>query len=204
MRGDRGQSTASSRSTSSSRTTSRRSRSRSTSPRRERYGLKPGDVRRASGILLASEEVGDIFRDGKAYDVHVWSTPETRSSLTSIRELPIDTPDGGQVRLDDVADVQHRSRRPNVDRAPGPRRDDRRRGQRERARSRLGGERRRRRARRQSSFPLGYHAEVLGEYEERQARRSALLLFGDRARRSGSSCCCRRRSGAGAWRRCPS
>jgi len=32
-------------------------------------GLKPGDVRRAAATLLAGEEVGDIFREGKAYDV---------------------------------------------------------------------------------------------------------------------------------------
>ena len=44
----------------------------------ERYGLKPGDVRRAAATLVAGEEVGDIFRDGKAYDVQVWSTPESR------------------------------------------------------------------------------------------------------------------------------
>src|SRR5439155_13434860 len=62
-----------------------------------RYGIKPGDVRRASATLMESEEVGDIFWGGRAYDVHVWSTPETRNSLTSIRELSIDTPAAGQV-----------------------------------------------------------------------------------------------------------
>ena len=35
----------------------------------EKYGLKPGDVRRAAATLVAGEEVGDIFRGGKAYDV---------------------------------------------------------------------------------------------------------------------------------------
>src|SRR5439155_13113340 len=70
------------------------------------YGLKPGDVRRASATLMAGEEVGDLFRDGKAYDVNVWSTPATRNSLSSIRDLPIDTPNGGHVRLGDVADVR--------------------------------------------------------------------------------------------------
>ena len=54
--------------------------------RRSSYGLKPGDVRRAAATLVAGEEVGDIFRDGKAYDVQVWSTPETRDSLSDIRE----------------------------------------------------------------------------------------------------------------------
>ena len=40
----------------------------------QRYGLKPGDVRRAAATLMEGEEVGDIFRGGRAYDVHVWST----------------------------------------------------------------------------------------------------------------------------------
>ena len=40
-------------------------------------------------------------------------TPATRESLTSIRELLIDKPDGGQVRLADVADV-HIAPNPNV------------------------------------------------------------------------------------------
>jgi hypothetical protein len=34
--------------------------------------------------------------------MRVWSTPETRPSLISIRELLIDTPGGGHVRLEDV------------------------------------------------------------------------------------------------------
>ena len=71
-----------------------------------RHGLKAGDVRRQASTLIASEEVGDIFRGGRAYDVHVWSTPETRSSVTSVGELPIETPGGGRVRLADVADVR--------------------------------------------------------------------------------------------------
>ena len=39
------------------------------------YGIKPGDVRRAAATIMSGEEVGDIFRDGKTYDVQVWSTP---------------------------------------------------------------------------------------------------------------------------------
>jgi Cu/Ag efflux pump CusA len=69
----------------------------------QRYGLKPGDVRRAAATLVAGEEVGDIFRDGKAYDVVVWSTPETRDSVADIENLRIDTPSGKRVRLAEVA-----------------------------------------------------------------------------------------------------
>jgi Cu/Ag efflux pump CusA len=56
--------------------------------------------------LLSGEEVGDIYRAGKAYDVNVWSTPAVRRSLSDIRALPIDTPNGGQVQLAEVADVR--------------------------------------------------------------------------------------------------
>ncbi len=69
------------------------------------YGIKPGDVRRASARLIAGEEAGDIFREGKAYDVQVWSIPETRRSFTDVQNLLIDTPGGQWVRLSDVADV---------------------------------------------------------------------------------------------------
>ena len=72
----------------------------------ERYGLKPGDVRRAAATLMSGEEVGDIFRDGKAYDVQVWSTPETRNSVTSVQRAADRHAGGGNVRLDDVADVR--------------------------------------------------------------------------------------------------
>ncbi|HEU0041493.1 MAG TPA: efflux RND transporter permease subunit, partial [Jiangellaceae bacterium] len=72
----------------------------------EAFGLKPGDVRRASSTLIAGEEVADLFRGGKAYDIQVWSVPESRASLEDVQALPIDTPAGEQIRLDQVADVK--------------------------------------------------------------------------------------------------
>ena len=41
----------------------------------QRYGVKPGDVRRAAATLVESEEVGDIFRGGRAYDVQCGARP---------------------------------------------------------------------------------------------------------------------------------
>jgi Cu/Ag efflux pump CusA len=70
------------------------------------YGLKPGDVRRASARLVAGEEAGDIHIANRTYDVQVWSTPETRHSLTSLQRLPIDYPGGGAVPMSEVADVR--------------------------------------------------------------------------------------------------
>jgi CzcA family heavy metal efflux pump len=143
----------------------------------ERYGLKPGDVRRAAAVLVSSEEVGDIFRGGRAYDVHVWSTPGTRRSLTDIRNLPIDTPSGGHVRLADVASVRVRPTPNAIHRQDTSRRidiaanvgDDR-------SLSAIADEVKARLAR--VDFPTGYHAELLGEAVEQQGAESRLLIFG--------------------------
>ncbi|HEX5991288.1 MAG TPA: efflux RND transporter permease subunit [Thermomicrobiales bacterium] len=68
-------------------------------------GIKPGDVRRSAAALLSGVEVGSLFDEQKVFEVVVWGAPETRHSLTSINNLLIDTPDGGHVRLGDVAKV---------------------------------------------------------------------------------------------------
>ncbi|HEU5013896.1 MAG TPA: efflux RND transporter permease subunit [Roseiflexaceae bacterium] len=141
----------------------------------QKYGVKPGDVRRASGTLLAGEEVGDIFRDGKAYDVNVWSTPETRNSLSSISNLPIDTANGGHVRLGDVADVRIAPAQSVIYRDNASRRIDVSANVQGRDLSAVMADVNSRLEKVQ--FPLGYHAEVLGEYAERQAAQQRLLIF---------------------------
>ena len=69
-------------------------------------GIKPGDVRRAAATLLAGLTVGNLFEEQKVFEVVVKGTPDTRNSLTSIRNLLVETPDGRHVRLDSVADVR--------------------------------------------------------------------------------------------------
>jgi CzcA family heavy metal efflux pump len=140
-----------------------------------RYGLKPGDVRRAAATLMAGEEVADIFRAGKAYDVQVWSTPKTRQSVTDVRDLPIDTPAGGHVRLGDVARVRVRPTPNLVERDNGSRRIDVGANVRGRDLGSVAREVERRIAGVQ--FPRGYDARVLGEYQERQAAQQRLLVF---------------------------
>jgi CzcA family heavy metal efflux pump len=142
----------------------------------QQYGLKPGDVRRAAAFLLQGEEVGDIFIGGKTYDVNVWSTPQTRHSLSDIQNLLIDTPDGGRVRLADVADIrivpvpnvierEGQSRKIDVSanvkgRDLGSVADD--------VEDTLN----------KIEFPLGYHFEIKGEFAERQAAQRNLLTAG--------------------------
>ena len=141
----------------------------------QRYGLKPGDIRRASATMLASEEVGDIFKGGVAYDVHVWSTPVSRDSITDVQNMLIDTPSGGRVPLEDVADIRlvpvpneiHReSVSRSIDISANVEGRD------------LGSVVRDFEERLEGvDFPTGYHAELLGEFTERQEAQSRLLSY---------------------------
>ena len=70
------------------------------------HGIKPGDVRRAAGILIAGINVGQLFEEQKIFDVVVWGQPELRDSIEDISNLMIPKPDGTLIRLDDVADVR--------------------------------------------------------------------------------------------------
>jgi len=71
----------------------------------EVHGLKSGDIRRSTTTLLSGLEVGSLFEDQKVFQVIVWGTPEIRESLTDIRNLLIETPGNGTVRLEEVASV---------------------------------------------------------------------------------------------------
>ena len=71
-----------------------------------RHQLKPGEIRRAAATLLSGIEVGSLFEDQRVFDVVVWGTPELRSDVSAVSELPILTPSGRVVSLGDVADVE--------------------------------------------------------------------------------------------------
>jgi Cu/Ag efflux pump CusA len=141
----------------------------------QRYGIKPGDVRRAAAALISGIEVGDIYEHhGRTYEVYFWSTPETRNSVTDIRELLIDTPSGDHVRLEDVADVrigpvpnvisrENMSRKINIEANV-------------RGRDLSAVAQDVERALETVEFPVGYYWEQKGEYVELQAAQERLLV----------------------------
>lgn len=140
----------------------------------EHYGIKPGDVRRAAATLVNGIEVGSLFEEQKVFEVVVWSMPATRNSLTDIRELLIDTPDGNHVRLKDVADVRLDSTLNTINREAVSRRVDVSFNVQGRGYDAVVGDVQRRLQ--SIVFPLEYHAEILGEYAERQAAQQRLLV----------------------------
>jgi Cu/Ag efflux pump CusA len=72
----------------------------------QKYGIKPGDVRRASATFLAGLPVGSLYEEQKIFDVVVWGAPMVRHAPSDVANLLIDVPSGGRVRLGDVATVQ--------------------------------------------------------------------------------------------------
>ena len=118
-------------------------------------------------MIFSGQEVSDIHRDGKVYDVMVWSTPETRHSLTSVRELLLDTADGGHVRLGDIADVGIVPTPNVIMRENASRRIDVQANVRGRDLGSVVADVEERLSTVQ--FPLEYHAELLGEAAERSS-----------------------------------
>jgi CzcA family heavy metal efflux pump len=139
------------------------------------HGLKPGEVRRAAATLMSGIIAGSLFDEQKVFNVVVWATPPTRHSLSSVRELLIDKPDGGQVRLGDVADVRirpsptaitHDAVSRSIDVVADVRGRD------------LGSVTRDVERRLQEvTFPLEHHLEVLGESAQQQRSQQRTLLY---------------------------
>lgn len=82
--------------------------------RAQRAGVRPGDVRRTAATLMSGLLAGNLYQQQKVFDVVVWGTPAVRQNLSSVENLLIDTPDGRQVRLRDVASVHMGSSPPAI------------------------------------------------------------------------------------------
>jgi Cu/Ag efflux pump CusA len=135
--------------------------------------VKPGDVRRSSATVFSGLVVGYLFKEQKIYEVVVWGAPETRQSLTNLRDLWVEKSDRTHVRLSDVAEVsiaatptviRHERIAPYVDvvadvagRDAGSVAEE--------VEDRL----------EKIRFPLEYHPELLGEYAERQSAEQRML-----------------------------
>ena len=141
-----------------------------------RVNIKPGDVRRSSATVFSGLVVGYLFKEQKIFEAVVWGAPETRQSLTNLRDLWVDKKDRQSVRLADVANVsmvstptviRHERIAPYVDvvanvagRDPGSVEDE--------VEDRI----------EKIPFPLEYHPELLGEYAGRESVQRRMLGVG--------------------------
>jgi CzcA family heavy metal efflux pump len=129
--------------------------------RAEPYGIKPGDVRRASAMLLQGITVGNIFGEQKVFEVVVKGVPDVRQGVDSVRNMLIDTPGGGHVRLGQVADVNTQPSPAVIKRDAAERYVDVEANVSGRSLTAVATDVEDRLA--NAEFPLEYHAEVLGQ-----------------------------------------
>jgi Cu/Ag efflux pump CusA len=141
----------------------------------KQYGLVPGDVRRQAATLVSGEEVGDLYRGGRAYDAQVWSAPSLRHSLSDIQDLLISAPDGRLVRLGSIAKVAIKPTPNAIKRENASRRIDV--GANVKGRDIGSVVRELEKGLAKVQFPREYHAQILGEFAERQAAQHRLFLF---------------------------
>ena len=132
-----------------------------------RVGVSPGDVRRTAATLVQGIAVGSLFEEQKVFDVIVVGVPDVRASVTSVRDLLVETPSGRRVRLGEVADVRVAPAPVVIEREAASRRIDVAAGVEGRDLDSVVGDVERRLE--SVEFPLEYHAEVLDESSERQA-----------------------------------
>jgi Cu(I)/Ag(I) efflux system membrane protein CusA/SilA len=71
-----------------------------------RYGLSIMDVQSVVSSAVGGENVGEVIDGRQRFPINVRYPQEYRNSVQSLRELPIVTEKGAQIRLGDVSDVQ--------------------------------------------------------------------------------------------------
>jgi Cu/Ag efflux pump CusA len=144
-------------------------------PKAAAAGLKPGDARRAAAIMASGITTGHMYEGQKIFEVVVWGTPVNRHSVSTIQNLLIDSPTGGQVRLGDIASVRVRPNPTNIRHDAVARYVDVTAGVRGRS---LGDATREvEDATRNVTFPTEHHLEVLGESAERQSTQQRALAY---------------------------
>jgi len=149
-----------------------------------RFGLTPGDVRRAVATLLQGTRVGEITRNDQVIDVVVWGDATLRGDVSAVRDLRIPVSPAGappsaalppDVRLADLASVDFVPAPNVVQREAASRRIDVTCDASGRDLGAVVADLRR--AVDDVPFPAGHHAEILGEYASRTAARTRLLLL---------------------------
>lgn len=138
-----------------------------------RFGLTSGDIVRNVNLMVKGEKVGEFYEDQSIFDVAVWSVPKVRSDISAIMSMKISTPSGGLVPLSDVADIQINPTPNQIVRESASRYTEVTCNVRDRD---LGGVTKDIEQRLKNvTFDRGYHAEILGEYLEKQQASNKIM-----------------------------
>ncbi|MGB6865944.1 MAG: efflux RND transporter permease subunit [Candidatus Aminicenantaceae bacterium] len=139
------------------------------------FGLTAGDVRSAATLLINGTKVGEFYENQNIFDVVVWGAPHVRSSLETLRSMRIETPTGGLIPLNEVADVYIGPTPNQITRESASRYTEVTCNVRGRDLGSVAREIERKVQR--ISFPRGYHPEFLGEYAAQRESRQRILAL---------------------------
>ena len=82
-----------------------------TAPRAAQYGLQPGEITETLETALNGRKVSEAIEGARRYDVVVRFDDASRNSLDALQNVTIDTPQGTQIPVSAVA---------NIENLPGP------------------------------------------------------------------------------------
>ena len=74
--------------------------------RASRYGLNISDVQSVVSAAIGGDDIGETVEGLQRFPINVRYPRELRDSLQSLRDLPVLTGRGAQIRLGDVADIR--------------------------------------------------------------------------------------------------
>jgi heavy metal efflux system protein len=140
-----------------------------------RVGVTPGEVVRAVRVGLVGEEVGQVFRGARRFDLVVRLRDDRRSDPAAIRALPVDGHDGARVPLAQLARIEETTGPVAIRREAGSRRIAVDAGVSGRDLAGAAAEARRRLAA-ELTLPPGYFVDVGGRVASEARATRALLL----------------------------
>lgn len=79
-----------------------------------RWGLQPDAVMRSVQVAFEGETVGKINKGNRIFDVTVIAKEQARRLPENVRQLPIRTPEGNIISLEDIAEIRQTGGRYNI------------------------------------------------------------------------------------------
>ena len=71
-----------------------------------RYGLSVGDIQSVVSTAVGGDNVGEVIAGRERFPINIRYPREVRDSLENLRDLPVLTDRGAQIRLGDVSDIR--------------------------------------------------------------------------------------------------
>ncbi len=139
----------------------------------KRYGITTNDIRKVTSLVLKGTKVGEVYDAQQKVDVVVIGSSESKSDISAIQQLPIESAFGPQLRIRDVAEVYFVGMPNEIKREAVSRRIDIVSNAKGRDLGSVASEVENKIS--AMSFPTGYYPQFIGEYTAQKEARKKLF-----------------------------